>query len=182
MHAAIMLRDSALPNKPQVGCTRPAAGQLIAKCADMFPLVSDYTHTCFLLDLMLQLLLKLLLLSRRAHSYAVRLKISHLLRTERAPTIGLSSRGFKLLVYLSASSRIPPSLRAATPPPSESSDDGCKSAVHVAPAVVGDCCQPDSPCASRRMLVFISTSSSRASPCFNILAYEDAPEPTFRVV
>ena len=53
MHAAIMLRDSALPNKPQVGCTRLAAVRLIAKCADMFPLVSDYTHLFFLLDLLL---------------------------------------------------------------------------------------------------------------------------------
>ena len=39
-----MLRDFTLPNKPQVGCTRLAAVRLIAKCADMFPLVSDYTH------------------------------------------------------------------------------------------------------------------------------------------
>ena len=60
----------------------------------MFPLVSDYTHICFLLDLLLQLLLKLLLLSRSAHSNAVRLKIPHPLRTARVPTIKLSSRGF----------------------------------------------------------------------------------------
>ena len=75
MHTAIMLRDFALPNKPQVGYTRLAAVRLIATCADMFPLVSYYTHICFLLDLLLQLLLKLmLLLSRSAHSHAVRLK------------------------------------------------------------------------------------------------------------
>ena len=60
----------------QVACTRLAAVRIIAKCADMFPLVSDYTHICFLLDLLLQLLLKLLLLllSRIAHSHAVRLR------------------------------------------------------------------------------------------------------------
>ena len=32
-----------------------------------------------------------------------------------------------------------------------------------------------------RMLVFISTSSSRARPCSNILAHEAAPGPNFRV-
>ena len=53
MHVAIMLRDFALPNKPQIGCTRLAAVRLLAECADMFPLVSDYTHICFLLDLLL---------------------------------------------------------------------------------------------------------------------------------
>ena len=60
----------------------------------MFPLVSDYTHICFLLDLLLQLLLKLLLLSRSAHSHAMRLEIPRPLRTARAPTIELPSRGF----------------------------------------------------------------------------------------
>ena len=54
-----------------VGCTRLAAVRLIAKYADMFPLVSDYPHVCFLLDLLLQLLLMLLLLSRSAHGHAV---------------------------------------------------------------------------------------------------------------
>ena len=48
---------------------------------------------CFLLDLVLQLLLKLLLLSRSAHGHAVRLKIPHPLRTARVPTIVLLSRG-----------------------------------------------------------------------------------------
>ena len=33
-----------------------------------------------------------------------------------------------------------------------------------------------------RMLVFISTSSSRARPCSNILTHEAAPEPTLRVL
>ena len=45
-------------------------------------------------DLLQQLLLKLLLLSRSAHSNAVRLKIPHPLRTARVPTIILPSRGF----------------------------------------------------------------------------------------
>ena len=48
-----MSRGYAPSNKPQVGCTRVAAVRLIAKFADMFPLVSDYTHICFLLDLLL---------------------------------------------------------------------------------------------------------------------------------
>ena len=65
-----MSRGFAPPNKPQVGRTRLAAVRRIAKCADMIPLVSDYTRICFLLDLLLQLLLKLLLLSRSAHSNA----------------------------------------------------------------------------------------------------------------
>ena len=94
MHTAIMLRDFALPNKPQVGCTRLAVVRLIAECADIFPLVSDCTHICFLLDFLLQLLLKLLLLSRSAHGHAARLKIAHPLRTARVPTIEPPSRGF----------------------------------------------------------------------------------------
>ena len=76
-----------------VACTRLAAVRLIAKYADMFPLVSDYIHICFRPDLQLQLLLKLLLLSRSTHGQAVRLKIPLPLRTTRAPTIILPSRG-----------------------------------------------------------------------------------------
>ena len=60
----------------------------------MFPLVSDYTRTCFLLDLLLHVLLKLLLLSRSAHSHGVRHKIPHLLRMARVPTIELPLLGF----------------------------------------------------------------------------------------
>ena len=94
MHAAIMLRDFTQTNKPQAGCARLAAVRLIAKCTDMLSLVSDYPHICLLPDLLQQLLLKLLLLSRSAHSNAVRLKIPHPLRTARVPAIELSSRGF----------------------------------------------------------------------------------------
>ena len=94
MHAAIMLRNFALPNKPLVGSTRLAAVRLIAKCADVFLLISDCTHIFILPDLLLQLLLKLLPLSWSAHSHAVRLKIPHPLRTARVPTIELPSRGF----------------------------------------------------------------------------------------
>ena len=60
----------------------------------MFPLVSDYLHIGFLLDLLLQLLLMLLLLSRSAHGHAVRLNPPLPLRTARVPTIILPSRGF----------------------------------------------------------------------------------------
>ena len=51
-------------------------------------------HICFLLDLLLQLLLNLLLLSRSAHRHAVRPRIPHPLRPARVPTIELPSRGF----------------------------------------------------------------------------------------
>ena len=37
---------------------------------------------------------------------------------------------------------------------------------------------PDPTCAPRSMLVFVSTSSSRARPCSDILAHKAAPEPT----
>ena len=60
----------------------------------MFPLVSDYLHIGFLLDLLLQLLLMLLLLSRSAHGHAVLFKISLPQRTARVPTIILQSQGF----------------------------------------------------------------------------------------
>ena len=60
----------------------------------MFPLVSDYPHICFLLDLQQLLLLLPLLLSRSAHGHAVRLEIPHPLRTARVPTIVLPWRGF----------------------------------------------------------------------------------------
>ena len=79
----------------------------------------------FLLDLVLQLLLKLLLLSRRTHGHAARLKNppsathgegAH----DCTPIAGLHL----LLLYFPASAGILPSLRAATPPPLESSDGG----------------------------------------------------------
>ena len=53
MHGAIMPRGVAPSNKPHEVCTWLAAVRLIAKCADMFPPVSDDTHICFLLDLLL---------------------------------------------------------------------------------------------------------------------------------
>ena len=88
--------------------------------------------------------------------------------------------GLQLLLYFPASAGIPPSLRAATPSPSESSDDGDTAALPAAHSVGGDRSPPDSPCAPRSMLVFISTSSSRARLCSNILAHEAAPGPTLR--
>ena len=94
MHAAIMPRGFAPPKEPQVGCIQLSAVRCFAKYADIFPLVSECPHMCFLLDLLRQLLLKLLLLSRSADSHAVRLKIPDPPRTARVPTIGLSSRGF----------------------------------------------------------------------------------------
>ena len=47
--------------------------------------------------------------------------------------------GLELLQqYFPAFAGILPSLRAAKPPPSESSDDGGTAALHAAPAVAGD--------------------------------------------
>ena len=177
-----MLRDFALPNKPQIGCTRLAAVRLLAECADMFPLVSDYTHICFLLDLLLQLLLKLLLLSRNAHSHAVRLKIPHPRRTARVPTVVLPSRGFSCCcTYQPPQGYHPPRVQLrllhrkvptmVVQQPSLQRLWWVAIVPHRTPLVP-----------RARMLVFISTSSSRARPCSNILAHEAAPEPTFRVL
>ena len=85
------------------------------------PLVSDYPHICFFLDLVLPLLLMLLLLSRSAHGHAVRLKIPFPLCTVRVPTTILPSRGFGCCTPKTTSSPrhhfrdIPPS--QARPPP-----------------------------------------------------------------
>ena len=89
----------ALPHQTTlpVGSTRLAVTGLIAKCADMFPLVSDYPHICFLFNLLLQMLLMVLVLlsrSRSAHGHAVRLKIPVPLRTARVSSIILPSRSF----------------------------------------------------------------------------------------
>ena len=134
MHAAIMLRDFAQTNKPQAGCARLAAVRLIAKCTDTLSLVSDYPQICLLPDLLQQLLLQ----SWSAHTHAVRLKDPLPLHTARAPTIKTLVAGLHLLLYLPAFAGIPPFLRAATPSPSESSDDGGTAAHHAAPAVGGD--------------------------------------------
>ena len=94
VHAAIMPRDFPPPNNPP-GRVHAAGGRAAYReCADMFPLVSDYPHICFLLDLLPHLLLMLLVLSRNAHGHAVRLKIPVPLRTARVPTILLPTRGF----------------------------------------------------------------------------------------
>ena len=90
---ATLPRQTALP----VGYTCLAAVRLIAKCADMFPLVSDYPHICFLFNLLLQMLLMVLVLlsrSRSAHGHAVRLKIPVPLRTARVSSIILPSQSF----------------------------------------------------------------------------------------
>ena len=94
MHAVIMRVDLPHETTLPAGCAQLAAVQLIAKCVDMFPLVSDYPHICFLLDLLQLLLLMQLLLSRRAHGHVVRLKIPLPLRTARMTTIIFPSRGF----------------------------------------------------------------------------------------
>ena len=140
-----MLRDFAQTNKPQAGCARLAAVRLIAKCADMLSLVSDYPHICLLPDLLQQLLLQ----SWSAHTHAVRLKDPLPLHTARAPTIKTLVVGLHLLLYLPAFAGIPPSLRAATPSPSESSDDGGTAALPATLSVGGDCFPPDSPRAPR---------------------------------
>ena len=70
-----------------VGCTRLAAVRLVAKCADKFTLVSDYTHVCFLLYLLLAVAVGVAAAS--AYNHAVRRKIPPPLRTARALTIEL---------------------------------------------------------------------------------------------
>ena len=52
-----------------------------------FPSLPGYPHICFVMDLLLQLLWLLLLLSRSAHGHAARLKILLLLLTARVPMI-----------------------------------------------------------------------------------------------
>ena len=109
---------------------RLAAVRLIAKYADMFPFVSDYTHTCFLHVVLLQLLLTLLLLSRSAHGHAVRLKIPHPLPMARAPTIKLPSRGFGCCTHETTS---PPRHYLRDPPPSQARPP---SVIHPCPPVM----------------------------------------------
>ena len=78
---------------------------------------------CFLLDLVPQLLLKVLLLSRSANSHAMRLKTPHPLRMARVTTTDcIPIAGLELLLYFPAAAGMLPSLRAATPLPSERSD------------------------------------------------------------
>ena len=78
----------------------------------------------FLLDLVLQLLLKLLLLSRRTHGHAARLKNPPSATHGEGAHDCTPIAGLQLLLYFPASAGILPSLRAATLPPSESSDGG----------------------------------------------------------
>ena len=150
-----------------VGCTRLAAVRLIAKCADMFPLVSDYLHICFLLDLLLQLLLLLpLLLSRRAHSHAARLKIPLPLRMTRVPTIILLSRGFSCCCtsQLRLHHRKVPTMGVQQP-----------SLQHLRWVAIVPHRTSFAPRA--RVLVFISTSLSRARPCSNTCLLYTSPSP-----
>ena len=131
MHAAIMPRDFALPTL-SVGYTRLSAVRLIAKYADMFPLVSDYPHICFLLDLLQ------LLLSRSAHGHAVRLKIPVLLRTARLPTIMLPSRGFSCCCTCQLPQGYHPPCVKLRLHRRKGSDDGGTTALPAARLVGGD--------------------------------------------
>ena len=94
MHAAILPRGVAPPNNPS-GRVRTASGRATYRemCRYVSPRFRLYP-ICFLLDLLLQLLLKLLLLPQSAHGHAGRLKIPHSLRTARVPKIVPPSRGF----------------------------------------------------------------------------------------
>ena len=88
-----MRRGFAPPSNPP-GRVHMADGRAAYRVmCRLVPLVSDYSHICFLLDLMQLLLLMPLLLSRSAHGHAVRLKIPLSLRTVRVPTITLPSPG-----------------------------------------------------------------------------------------
>ena len=118
MHAATMLRDFALPNKPQVGCTCLAVVRLIAKCADMFPLVSDCPHICCLHTQPSEV--KCVRQTKRKIN-VVRLKTPLPLCTARVPTITLTSRGFGCCTPKTTSSprhhlRDPPPPQVRHPP------------------------------------------------------------------
>ena len=119
-----------------------------------------------------------LLLSRSAHSHAVRLEIPHPLRTARVPTIELPSRGFSCCctsqrpqgyhppcVQLRFHHRKVPTMVVQQP-----------SLQHLRWLPIVPHRTPLVPRA--RMLVFILTSSPRARPYSNILTHEAAPEPT----
>ena len=170
MHAAIMLRDFALTNKPQAGCTRLAAVRLIAKCADMFPLVSDYPDMCFLLDLQ-QLLLLLPLLLSRSHTVTPCDLKSPIRYARRGCHDCAPIAGLQLWLYFPASTVIPPSLHVATHSPSESSDDGSTAARPAAPSAGGDCSPPSSTCAPR------STASLNLNQLIESKALLQYPRP-----
>ena len=162
-----------------VGCTRRADVRVIAKCADMFPLVFDYSYNCFLLDLLQLLLLLPLLLSQSAHGHAVRLKIPLSLRTARVPTIILPSRGFSCC----CTSQLP---QGYHPP--------CVQLRlhHKVPTMVVQhpslqhlrwvAIDPHRTLLVPRAQCWSSSQPghSRGRPCSNILAHEAAPEPTLR--
>ena len=106
--------------------------RVFAEWADSFP---DSPHVCFLLDL-LQLLLLPLLLSRSAHGHGVRLKSPFRYARRRFPRT--YSHCEALAASVSHLPQVPPSLRAAKPSPSDSSDDGGTVALPAAPTVGGD--------------------------------------------
>ena len=155
---------------------RPSCDFSRIEQAGVYP--SLLLHICFSLDLVLQLLLKVLILSLSAHSHAVRLEIPHPLPTARVPTIELPSRGFSCCctsqrpqgyhppcVQLRFHHRKVPTMVVQQP-----------SLQHLRWLPIVPHRTPLVPRA--RMLVFILTSSPRARPYSNILTHEAAPEPT----
>ena len=145
-----------------VGCTRLGGRAKSARNVQTyFPSVPDYPHICFLRDLPLQLAAVAaasaaaavaecarprrttyntpcrftrrgcpqLYSHREASAAAANPSAAH----DHAPVVGLW-----LLLYIPASAGISPSLRAATPSPSESSDNGGTASLSAAPAVGGD--------------------------------------------
>ena len=105
----------------------------------------------------------------------LRWRPTNLLAHDHSPVVGL----WLLLLYFPAAPGISPSLRATTPPPSETSDDGGvqhPSMLHRRWAAID---------AHRTLLVprvrgRSSTSSSCTKPCSSIiLAHEAASEPTY---
>ena len=156
MYAVIMPRGFAPPNIPP-GRVHTAGGR------------ANYHETCRHVSSPFRLPLHLL--SRRraaAATVAAAAAVPESTRLRRATynapsaTHGDGAHDFspiaalQLLLYLPDSAGIPPSPRAATPSPSESSVDGGAAALPAAPSVGGDRSPPDSPGAPRSMLVFIS--------------------------
>ena len=156
---------------------RPSCDFSRIEQAGVYP--SLLLHICFSLDLVLQLLLKVLILSLSAHSHAVRLEIPHPLPTARVPTIVLLSRGL--------------SCCCTSQPRRDTTLPACSYAFTIGTFRRWWYSSP--PCctamdAHRTLLVprlglcwssSQPANSSRARPCSNILAHEAAPGPNFRV-
>ena len=152
MHAAIMQRDFAPPNNPpgrvHTAGGGPASREMYRHVSPRFRL-PPHLLVCLFLDLLLQLpLMLLLVVTECTRPRRMTLNPPSATHGEGAHDY-TPIAGLQLLLYFPASAGIPPSLRAATPSPSESSDDGGTAALPAAPPVGGHCPPTHSPCVPR---------------------------------